>query len=257
MTQASKAALAKFVAHPEIMQWVAGTTLKESTRDLYIVKLLLFLKDQPPRELLERARSNPKDTAIELKGRLAELYRKTPRQAHLTKYALKSFLDFYETDVNLARAKLPVRRTRRKLPLTWELAQKIIIETDEPYRSLFTFMLWAGLGEDEVMEIQRSSEIQSKIAAQRQNSYIKIDLEPRKSTLDTFFTLAPSQFVPQFPLYTKQYRDRGAHLSYFQMYSYRSGSYRTKQVPTMVPTVNLTSGQSAAGSSGAHTHTNA
>jgi hypothetical protein len=212
MTHANKQALAKFTAQPEIKQWVAGTTLRDSTRDLYVIKFLMYLGDESSGEFLERARNKPKDTAIEIKGRLGELYRKTPRQAHLTKYALKSFLDFFETDVSLARAKFPVRRVRRKPSLTWEQAEKIIVETDEPYRSLFRFMLWAGIGEDEIVEIQKSPAIQAKIEAQRSNPYIRIDLEPRKGTLDDYFTLVPNSRVPQFPLKTKQYVDRGAVL---------------------------------------------
>lgn len=222
MTEAGKEALTKFLANPEIEKWVNGTTLKESTRNLYVVKLLTFLKDEPPAKFLKKARANPKQTSIEIKGRLAEIYRKSQRQAFLTKYAVKSFVDFYETDVHM-NGKLTVRRVRGKPALSWENAEKIIAETDEPYRSLFRFMLWAGLGEDEVMEIQNDGRttqeptgtgIQASIEGQRGNEkpYVKFDLEPRKSTEDKYFTLTPKDRVPKFPLNTKQYVDRGNHL---------------------------------------------
>jgi hypothetical protein len=133
--------------------------------------------------------------------------------AHLTKYALRSFLEFHEIDMRV-NGKIKVRRIRQKPELTWENASRIIQETDEPYRSLFDFMKWCGLGEDEVMEIQNSPEIQRKIEAQRNNdkSYVKIVLSPRKSTLNDFYTLAPKKYLPTFPLKTKSHTNRGGTL---------------------------------------------
>jgi hypothetical protein len=78
--------------------------------------------------------------------------------AHLTKYALLSFLDFHEVEMQV-KAKVKVRRVRKKSELSWEDADRIILETDEPYRTIFKFMKWSGLGEDEIMEIQNSSKI--------------------------------------------------------------------------------------------------
>ena len=53
------------------------------------------------------------------------------------------------------------------------------------------------------MEIQGSPEIQRSIEKQRSNPYVKISLRPRKSNLDEFFTLVPSEVVPVFPVKTR------------------------------------------------------
>jgi len=207
--------LAKFSEIPEVKSWLngVGTELKESTRNQYVVFLNRFLGKEEPGAFLRRAQQNPREVAIETKGRLGELYKHSMNAAHLTKYALRSFLQFHEIDMHV-NGKIRVRRIRQKAELTWENADKIIQETDEPYRTLFTFMKWSGLGEDEVMEIQASTEIQRKIQAQRNNdkSYIKIALSPRKSTLNDFYTLAPKQHMPRFPLNTKSHKNRGGAL---------------------------------------------
>ncbi len=215
MTEASKEALRKFLEYPEVKSWYdgVGTELKESTRNLYLVYLLRYFGKENPAYFLKTAQENPRQVAIAIKSKLGELYKHSMNAAHQTKYALQSFLDFHEVDLEV-KAKIKVRRIRKKTELTWEDADRIIAETDEPYRSLFKFMKWSGLGEDEVMEIQKSPSIQRSIDVQRPNTnpYIKIDLSPRKSTLDEFFTLAPKQYMPNFPLKTKTYKDRGAAL---------------------------------------------
>jgi len=215
MTETSKEALKKFLEHPEVKSWCdgVGTGLKESTRNQYIIFLMRYLGKEDPAGFLKRAQENPREVAIEIKGRLGELYERSMNAAHLTKYALRSFLDFYEVEMEI-KGKIKVRRVREKHELRWDDADRIILEADEPYRSIFKFMVWSGLGEDEFMEIQTSPSIQRKIEAQRSNEkpYIKIELSPRKSTLDDFFTLTPKQYVPEFPLNTKAYKDRGGKL---------------------------------------------
>lgn len=215
MTETNKEALTKFLEYPEVKSWHdgVGTELKESTRNQYVIFLMRFFGSENPANFLQVAQQKPRETAIEVKGRLGELYKKSMNGAHLTKYALRSFLQFHEIDMHV-NGKIKVRRIRSKPELTWENANAIISESDEPYRSLFQFLLWSGLGEDEFMEIQDSPEIQRKIEAQRKNEkpYIKIDLEPRKSTLTDFFTLVPKEHVPKFPLHTKAYGNRGAAL---------------------------------------------
>jgi hypothetical protein len=159
---------------------------------------------------MKKAEENPRQVAIEIKSKLGELYKKSMIAAHQTKYALKSLLGYHEIPLTV-NGKIKVRRRRQKLELSWENADKIIAETREPYRSIFTFLKWSGLGQDEFMEIQASPEIQRRIEEQRDNDkrYIKIRLSPRKSNLDDFFTLVPKQNVPQFPLFTGTYKDRG------------------------------------------------
>lgn len=207
--------LKQFSEIPEIKSWLngVGTELKESTREQYLIFLNRFLGSEQPAEFLKRAQQNPRETAIEIKGKLGELYKHSMSAAHGTKYALRSFLEFHEVEMHV-NGKIKVRRVRSKPELSWENANNIIQETDEPYRSLLKFMLWSGLGEDEVSEIQNSPEILAKIEAQRNNDkpYIKITLSPRKSTLTDFFTLVPKQYVPAFPLKTKVLTDRGGTL---------------------------------------------
>jgi hypothetical protein len=204
LTAANLDRLNQFLQDPEIKKWFLGvaTDVKESTRRQYATLLMRYFRDEKPADFLKRAQEKPKDIAIETKSRLGEIYIKSVQTARLTKYALKSFLEFHEVEVHM-NGKLKVRRVRKKPEMKWEMAQKIIAESDEPYRGLFTFMVNSGLGEDEVSEIQHSAEIQSSIEEQRTNPYVKISLTPRKSNLDEYFTLCPTEFVPVFPLKTR------------------------------------------------------
>jgi hypothetical protein len=215
LTEASKEDLVSFLAHPEIKLWYDGVApeLKASTRNLYLVYLFRHFGHDDPAIFLKKAQEHPREAALDVKSRLGELYKKSMNGAHQTKYALRSLLQFHEINLTI-NGKIKVRRTRHKAELTWEDAERIIQETDEPYRTIFNFMKWSGLGEDEIMEVQGSLEIQRKIEDQRKNDnrYIKIRLSPRKSNLDEFFTLAPKAFTPQFPLCTKTYKDRGRKL---------------------------------------------
>lgn len=215
MTDINTETLRRFREIPKIKMWYegVGTELKESTRGQYEFFLCHFFGNTDPADFLKRAQENPRETAIEVKGRLGELYKHSMTAAHLTKYALLSFLQFHEIDMHV-NGKIRVRRTRQKPELTWENANAIVQETDEPYRALLKFLLWSGLGEDELAEIQNSPEIQRKIEAQRSNDkpYIKIALSPRKSTLTDFFTLVPKQYVPVFPMKTRILTDRGGAL---------------------------------------------
>lgn len=204
MTYTNLEALKRFSEIPEVKNWNSGkaTENKQSTRREYMIFLMRFLAEESPADFLKRCDKEPKAIAKEVKARLGELYEKSNTTAKLTKYALKSFLSYHDQEVPL-NGKIKVRRVRKKPEMKWENAQKIIAESDEPYRSLFTFMLNAGLGEDEVMEIQGSPEIQHSIEDQRTNAYVKISLTPRKSNLDEFFTLVPSEYVPTFPVKTR------------------------------------------------------
>jgi hypothetical protein len=155
-----KEALERFLKHPEVKSWYEGivTELKASTREMYILHLMRYFEEEDPAVFLKRAQGNPREVAIEIKGRLAERYKRSMSAAHLTKYALQSFLDFHEVEMQV-KAKVKVHRVRKKSELSWDDADRIILETDEPYRTIFKFMKWSGLGEDEIMEIQNSSKI--------------------------------------------------------------------------------------------------
>jgi CRISPR/Cas system-associated protein Cas5 (RAMP superfamily) len=129
------------------------------------------------------------------------------------KAAVKSFLEFYETGVHV-NSKISLRRKWQKPYLSWEDAERIISKTREPYESVLRFMLWSGLGQDEVVEINSSNEIQQNIEKQMKNDkdYVIIDLEPRKKTLTRYFTAVPKRYLPKFPVHTLDYRIRGDKL---------------------------------------------
>jgi hypothetical protein len=148
-----------------------------------------FGKDDPA-AFMTKAQENPRQAALEVKSKLGGLYKRSMNGAHETKFALRSLVEFHE---------IPFRewKNQGQAGTTWENADRIIQETDEPYRGIFNFIKWSGLGEDEIWEIQRSQEIQRKIDAQRDNQkrYIRIQLSPRKSNLDDFFTLVLRDFT--------------------------------------------------------------
>jgi hypothetical protein len=204
--------LAKFLENPTIKKWYTGsvTDLKPSTRDAYALHLMNYFQATDPAVFLKAAEDEPKETALEVKTRLAQLYEHSMTGAAMTKYALRNLIQFYDLDMHI-NGRLRVKRTRKKHEFTWEESEKVILEAPEPYRSIFQFLRMSGLGEDEFAEIQSSAEIQAEIEAQRGNDkpYVKITLEPRKSNTDDFFTLCPKEYVPKFPVLTKKHSNRG------------------------------------------------
>jgi len=208
-----KAQLAQFEQIPEVKEWVDGIDIKASTRSYYVKRLHQYLAGESPKAFVDRALKNPRDTAIEIKKRITPLSKKSPSVAFHVRAAVKSYLEFYETDVHIT-GKLKVRRTWEKHYLQWHDAEKIIAKCRAPYESTFRFMLWAGLGIDEVLEINGSAKIQKQIADQLQNDkdYVVIDLEPRKQTLTRYFTVVPKGYVPEFPIYSLDYKIRGNKL---------------------------------------------
>lgn len=195
---------------PIISGWL-GSIPKERTQQWYAYNLLRFLKGvgSTPEQFLADIESNPKPVSVKTKTYLGSLQSKASARVEMT--AIKSFAAFNEAPLPLNGFKLRVPRTRKKPYLSWEAADAIISECKEPYRSVFRFLKWSGLGIDEFLEIQSSPEIQASIESQRNNdkNYIRIDLQPRKSNLDSFFALVPKQYVPKFPLLTADYGGRG------------------------------------------------
>jgi len=172
------------------------------------MRLLSDLK-KTPEQLLSDLDSKPKETSIEVKTALGSMRSKVV--ASVRRAAVKSFAEFHDCDLRLNGLKLRPARSRRKPYLSWDDAERIIIESKEPYRSVFRFMLWGGIGCDEFAEIQANPEVHEGIEQQRANekSYIRFDLRPRKSTVDDYYVLVPKQFVPRFPVLTLKYGNRG------------------------------------------------
>jgi integrase len=209
-----KEKLIAFEKIPEVKNWLDGSDLKPSTREYYAQRLFQFLREEEPKQFIKRALQNPRTVAIEIKGKVAEAAAKHgPSSAFHMRASVKSFLEYYETGVHIV-GKLKVRRRWQKPYLSWQDAERIIAKCRQPYESVFRFMLWAGLGSDEVLEINSSPAIQADIEKQLKGSkdHVIIDLEPRKQTLTRYFTAVPKQYLPKFPVHTLDYRIRGNKL---------------------------------------------
>jgi hypothetical protein len=152
--------------------------------------------------------TNQKAATIDMKGRLKRIWDESQVSAHLAKNALRSFLVLNEVPIVWENIKIEVKRSRKKVELSWKQGLEIISFTDQPYRSIFMMMLRSGLGLDEFMEIQRSPEIIKSIDSQRGKPTITIDLEPRKKNSDRFYVIVQSEHVPPLPIYTRQYKNR-------------------------------------------------
>jgi len=203
----------KFIENPKVKPWAISLP-SDRLKEWYPYNLIRFLTgiNRTPEQFLTDIETDRKQTSITTKTFLGSLESKAVARVMLS--AVKSFTSFYESDLPLNGLKIRVKRVRKKPYLSWDDTEKIIVEAKEPYRSIYRFLLWGGIGLDEFSEIQESTEIQTSIELQRNNEkpYIRIDLEPRKSNLDTYFTLIPKQYVPKFPFRTADYGNRGGQM---------------------------------------------
>ena len=206
----SKATFPWIEEHEPASIWFKAIS-QNRTSNRYAYNLMLFMQgmDTTPEQFLANAESNPKALSIAVKSYIGSLKSRAAARSQFA--ALRSFIAFHEAPIPLNGLKVRVPRTRKKPYLAWHDAEKIIIESRPPYRDVFRFLLWSGLGLDELNEIQSSAEIQKHIEAQRNNSktYIRIDLRPRKSNIDSYFALVPKPYVPHFPILTTDYGNRG------------------------------------------------
>jgi integrase len=206
----SKATFPWIEQHQTAALWFKAISANR-TANRYAYHLMLFMggMNTTPEKLLANAEENPKAASIAIKSYVGSL---TSRAAARSQFAaLRSFIAFHEAPIPLNGLKVRVPRTRKKPYLAWHDAEKIIAESRPPYRDVFRFLLWSGLGLDELNEVQGSTNIQKSIEAQRKNdkTYIRIDLRPRKSNIDSYFALVPKQYVPTFPILTNNYGNRG------------------------------------------------
>ncbi len=113
-------ALTRFSENPKIKTWYNGAApeLKESTRKQYTIFLMRYLGEEEPADFVKRAEQDPKAVAIEIKGRIGEIYGKSQTTAKQTKYAIKSLLDYYQVELHV-NGKMKVRRVRKKVELKW------------------------------------------------------------------------------------------------------------------------------------------
>ena len=205
-----KERLQQFQEIPEVKSWLDGAGIKPTTRTYYAQRLYEFLGSETPKQFIDRALQHPREVSIQIKGKIGPLALKSASIAFHMRAAIRSFLEFYETDVHV-NGKLKLRRSWKKPYLSWADAEKFITKTREPYESVFRFMLWSGLGADEVLEINSSPQIQANITKQVSDGkdYVVIDLEPRKQTLTRYFTVCPRGYIPKFPIHSLPYRIRG------------------------------------------------
>jgi hypothetical protein len=206
-----KERILRFQQIPEIKNWLDGSDIKPTTRWNYSQRLYEFLDGQPPKQFLEKALKDPRGLSIEVKTKLAPVIKRSPSIAFHMRAAVKSLLEFYETGIHL-NSKVKLRRSWKKPYLAWADAEKIIGKTREPYETVLRFMLWAGIGSDEFLEINGSRQIQANLAKQMADNardYVIIDLEPRKQTLTRYFTAVPKRYVPKFPVINLDYKIRG------------------------------------------------
>jgi integrase/predicted Zn-ribbon and HTH transcriptional regulator len=219
-----KELVAQFMALPEIAKWLDGVDLKDKIKIAYADRFFTFLASdarypppngEPPKDFLEYGELMPRDLGIEIKGRIAAITRRSAGAASYTRAAIVSFLNFYNSEVKV-NGKIKVRRKRQKPLLTWTQAERIISKAKEPYESAFRFMVWTGCGQDELFEINNSIKIQGEINRQMADpkDYVRIDLEPRKETLDVYYLLCPKKIVPRFPLITRAYKSLGKYSKY-------------------------------------------
>jgi hypothetical protein len=145
-----KEQIERFQEIPEIEIWLNGCELKPATRGYYAKRLYEFLGEESPKEFVDRALKEPRQVSIDTKTRIAKVAEISESSAMHTRAAVKSFLEFYETQVHV-NGKIKVRRKWNKPYPSWQNAEKVISKCREPYEFIFRFMLWSGLGQDEVI----------------------------------------------------------------------------------------------------------
>ena len=196
-----------FLKDDIVSKW-ANSLPSERGRLSYAYHLKRFLNGikKTPSQFLADIEKTPKQMSIDTKSFLGSLTSKGT--ARIMMNSVKSFVRFYEAELPLNGLKIRAPRTRKKPYLSWPDAERIIGASKEPYRSAFRFLLWSGLGLDELAEINRSTEIQTAIKKQLDDTsktHVRIDLRPRKSNTDTYFVLVPREHVPAFPVTTLIY----------------------------------------------------
>jgi len=197
--------------HPSVKLWMSVIKAnKIRFRYAYGLKCLLKGIGKSPEQLLVDIKADKKAdsnvTSLSVKAYIGDLASRGSARFQVS--ALRSFCTTHEAELRLNGLKVKVPRTREKPYLTWNEANRIITETKPPYRAIFDFLLWSGLGLDEFAEIQTSPNIQSEIARQMSDEtkpYVRINLRPRKSNTDTYFVLVPRTHVPAFPVLTRSY----------------------------------------------------
>jgi hypothetical protein len=201
--------------NPEIFKWLASAEIKPRTVSNYRRLIYRFLTQHmkmTAKDFLALALSDRRKFLIDVKTQLGQI--KSVALAFNMKASVNSFLAFYEADVQIVN-KIKRRKVWKRKELAWQDAQRIIGRLKQPYAGVCRFMPVGGLGWDEFKEINESKEIQADIAKQMGNdeSYIRLDLTPRKLNVDFWYALIPKKYLPSLPAKTHNwYKDRGGKL---------------------------------------------
>ncbi|MGA2789956.1 MAG: hypothetical protein ABSF00_04210 [Candidatus Bathyarchaeia archaeon] len=202
----TKKRLEQFQKIPEIEIWEAKFKGEKSTFNLYSKYFMQYLGTQAPAEFLQQCKDNPEKAGSDIDDKLSVLWKRSTSKANQTAYAILSFLKKHKIkNITIDLDELNVKEKRRKAYLNFDDSEKIIIETDEPYRTLYRVMRISGMGADEIEELNTNSELIENIKEQWNNTkdYIRIDLKPRKSGTTVFYTLIPKSLFPKtLPLLT-------------------------------------------------------
>src|SRR5208337_3386454 len=152
----TNAEVTKFLKNPKAKAWYDyATILKPSTRSAYAKKLCDFFKDKNIETWLGRCQTEPKVISVEIKLAVSKIYATHQRQAHLLRFALKHLLSLYECDVKI-NGRLPVHRTREKIALPPETADRIISKCGGIYENILRFYRATGCDQNGFGQVQKN-----------------------------------------------------------------------------------------------------
>jgi hypothetical protein len=217
-----RATLKWLAQNPNVRQWFDADHRKPMTRYLYANSMRKFfdrLQVSPQDFIASLQRTdvpNHRETKIAAKTCIAKYWRDKPATANMIISGLQALTKFHEIEPPFALEYYQAKRKNLKKRHTWEEGTLIIEKTPIPYRQAFEFMRWTGLDEQtfclinsnapQVRELNDGN-LHASISKQMQNDkpYVRIDLPPRKRSIDTYFVLAPKIYVPPFPLLSIAY----------------------------------------------------
>lgn len=114
-----KERIQRFQEIPEIKTWLDGFDIRPTTRSYYAKRLYEFLDGkETPKQFLDKALANPREVGIQIKGTVARVAQKSPSAGFHMRASLKSFLEYYDTNVHV-NGKIKLRRTWKKPYLSW------------------------------------------------------------------------------------------------------------------------------------------
>jgi hypothetical protein len=203
--------------NPEVQQWFNGEKRKLSTRYGYANAMRKFFSKlgMTPHDFIEALQDDDaaahRKIKIAAKTCIANHWRDMPATANLIISGLQAFTAFHEIEPAFELEYYQAKRKNVKKRHTWEDATRIIEECPPPYRQAFEFMRWCGLDEYTFCLINSNApavrelndgDLHANLKKQLGNdrSYVRINLPPRKRSIDIYFILAPKTYLPAFPL---------------------------------------------------------